>query len=250
MLIERGISNPGKLDSDRGVSLSAQGNGDITVLTYNTLGGQTAMKLVSELVVNNGVDVVILPETSVAHGHELVTMLAKNGLDFQQFDNHASEYDPEFRSTVLLVSRALGSYEESDLASSLAGGVSARPVTGEGPVFIGVHPIAPLPALIDQWRWETHSVYSLCSEPNFIMAGDFNSTVDHQMAHGFSCADGAYEAGSGAVGTWPASTPAILSAPIDRVLHDGKRYTGSDAAVVRVGDSDHRGLLVRLSAKK
>ncbi|QRV02289.1 endonuclease/exonuclease/phosphatase family protein [Arcanobacterium phocisimile] len=250
MIAERGISNPGKLGPDRGVSLSSSGNGDITVLTYNTLGGRTGMADVSQLAVSNGADVIVLPETSSAHGQELVDALRESGLDFQQFDTHTSEYDPEFRSTVLLVSRGLGEYEQADIVPDSAAGVSARPVSGQGPVFVGVHPIAPLPALIDEWRSETRSVYSVCSEPNFIMAGDFNSTVDHQLAQGFSCADAAYQAGSGAVGTWPASTPALLAAPIDRVLHDGEHYTGSDAAVVSVGDSDHRGLLVRLSVKK
>ncbi|WP_216388857.1 endonuclease/exonuclease/phosphatase family protein [Arcanobacterium phocae] len=250
LLLERGVAKPHQLAPDRGVAMASAGNGDITVLTYNTLGGKTTAEQISQLVETNGVDVVVLPETAHKRGREVAELLAAQGLKFQQFDTHTSQYDPEFRSTVLLVSATLGEYEQSDDAPAGSAAVVARPVSGEGPEFIGVHPIAPVPALMEQWRSQTHAVYEQCGKSNFIMAGDFNSTIDHQMAHGFSCGDGARDAGSGAVGTWPATMPAGLSAPIDRVLHDGHSYRGTDAAIVKVGESDHRGLLVRLTPTK
>ncbi|QJC21169.1 endonuclease/exonuclease/phosphatase family protein [Arcanobacterium buesumense] len=250
VLIARGVAHPSQLAPDRGVSFTSPGNGEITVLSYNTLGGKTTTEQIVQLVEDNGVDVVVLPETGHKRGQDIVRRLAEHGMSFQQFDTHTSEYDPEFRSTLLLVSTALGEYEQTNDAPVDSAAVSARPVDGNGPELIGVHPIAPLPALMDQWRAETYAVYSQCDKTNFIMAGDFNSTIDHQLAHGFSCGDGARDAGSGAVGTWPLTTPALLSAPIDRVLHDGQHFQGTDAAVVQVGESDHRGLLVRLGPTK
>lgn len=248
VMLERGLANPGKLGPDHGITATARGNGDITVLTYNTLGGKTTPGQIAQLAEANGADVIVLAETAGDRGHELVRLLAKRGLRFQHFDTATSKYDPEFRSTILLISETLGKYEQSDTAPAEAAAVSARPVAGNGPEIVGVHPIAPMPRFVDSWRKQTRAVYELCSRPNIIVAGDFNSTIDHQLAQGFTCGDGAKDAGSGAVGTWPVSTPAALSAPIDRVLYSGS-FRGSDAAIVTVGGSDHRGLLVRLSPK-
>lgn len=247
IMFDRGINNPGNLGPDRGYSASGEGSGAITVLAYNTLGGETEMADVADIVASNGVDVVSLPETSSARGEELVALLGERGLTFQQFDTGTDQFDAEFESTVLLVSNALGEYRTSDTAPAEVSAVSVVPANGVGPEFVAVHPIAPVPELMDDWRTQIDSVYALCADTsNAIIAGDFNSTVDHQLALGYDCADGAAEAGAGAMGTWPASLPPITGSPIDRVLHTGGNYEGQDAALVSVGDSDHRGLLVRL----
>ena len=249
-VFSRGISNPSNLGPDRGVTSVSEGNGSITVMTYNLLGGQTSNQDVAELVTSNGVDVVALPETSTARGAEIALLLSEEGLSFQQFDTGTDGDRAEFESTVLLVSSALGEYRPIDLAPTSPLTVSVAPANGVGPQLIAGHPRAPLPERIDRWREDITEFYALCdTEGSFILAGDFNSTADHQLAVGASCADAAAEAGAGGMGTWPSDVPAILASPIDRVLHDGDTYVGSDAMLVESGGSDHRGLIVRLSPK-
>ncbi|MFY9262733.1 MAG: endonuclease/exonuclease/phosphatase family protein [Actinomycetaceae bacterium] len=248
IVLDRGWKVESELGEDYGITADGYGDGSITVLTYNTLGGETSMEALADVVVANGVDVIVLPETATARGDELVGLLGQRGLEFQHFDTGIDMYDAEFRSTILLVADSLGQYRMSDLISGTSAAVAAEPVSGEGPVFVGVHPIAPLPEFIDSWQAEIDAVYALCAtDTPLVMAGDFNSTVDHQLALGYHCTDAARQAGSGAVGTWPSFAPAKLGVPIDRVVHDGSLYEGTSAAVIEVGDSDHRGLLVRLT---
>lgn len=242
----RGISNPDRLSTDRGVSMEGRGNGQITVLTYNTLGGATDSDQLARIIADEGVDIVVLPETSTARGNDLVDKLAQSGYSFQHFDTSTPQYNAEFESTVVLVSDALGKYRTTSVADDHRSGVSVAPVNGNGPQIFGVHPVAPDYSLMPNWRKEITQTYSLCAAKGpFILAGDFNSTVDHQLALGSKCADAGAQAAVGGLGSWPAWTPELFAAPIDRVLTDGS-YRGTEGRMVRVGGSDHRGLLVRL----
>ncbi|MBM7824365.1 endonuclease/exonuclease/phosphatase (EEP) superfamily protein YafD [Arcanobacterium pluranimalium] len=250
VVCDRGINNPDRLPKDQGISGAQHGDGSLTVLSYNTLGGATNTDQLADVIVNNGVDVVSLPETSTKRGQELLAELQKHGMKFQIFTTETPKWNPEFSSTILLVSESLGKYKKVSLPMQDVPElsiVSAEPASGNGPKIIAAHPIAPTHRNIDLWKREISAVYGLCeSQKNYILAGDFNSTVDHQNALGANCADAVAEAGSAGLGTWPASMPALLSAPIDRVLHDGATYRGQKATTVRIGNSDHRGILVRL----
>lgn len=222
----------------------------LNVLSYNTLGGETSYTDLLPVIQENDLDVIALLETQLDDGLLLQKRLRNVGENFQLFNNGSSEYDPAFQSTLLLVRESLGEYqqvafgaEESNLASQLI----VEPVDGEGPRFIAVHPIAPLPALIDTWHEEITKTYTQCSSAdNFVMMGDFNSTYDHESALGMNCVDAAAQANSGSLGTWPSWVPQYLAAPIDRVLHNGLFYRGVRARTIRVGESDHRGILVQL----
>ncbi|WP_125482373.1 endonuclease/exonuclease/phosphatase family protein [Actinobaculum sp. 313] len=252
-LFSRGISNVESLAPDPGITSISKGDGSITVLEYNTLGSSTGVSELADLIEENGVDVVALPETSTQAGTELVQELATRGLEFQRFDTDTSEYSSDYQSTVLLVSAELGEYAAStpfaDASTTTAPAVLAVPVDGEGPSFMAVHPIAPSAEKIETWRAEIESVYRLCEEDsNLIIAGDFNSTADHEAALRLPvrCTDAGAQAKVAGLGTWPSRLPALLSSPIDRVLTSGG-YEGTEGAVVSVGRSDHRGLLVRLT---
>ncbi|VEI13417.1 endonuclease/exonuclease/phosphatase family protein [Trueperella bialowiezensis] len=243
----RGLASPDQLGPDRGVTSAGIGNGDITVLTYNTLGGSVDVDALVDAIDSNGVDVVVLPETATARGTELANILAERGLAFQHFNTGTDQYQPEFKSTLVLVSEAMGEYRQTTSADGLATSVAVAPAAGNGPVIVGVHPRAPMMESIDQWRADVSAIYSLCDERDpLIVAGDFNSTVDHQMVVGSQCHDAAIEAGSGGLGTWPTRLPQLLGTPIDRIVHNGA-YRGVDAMHIELGSSDHRGLIVRLS---
>ncbi|WP_124054542.1 endonuclease/exonuclease/phosphatase family protein [Arcanobacterium ihumii] len=250
-IYQRGLGDQTELSQDPGITETQQGNGTVTILSYNTLGGATSPEQLAKVIVDNGVDVVTLPETSSKRGEQLKELLKRQGLKFQIFTTGTPKWNSEFSSTILLISESLGKYSKSPIqipGADKLSVVAAVPASGHGPKIIATHPIAPVPRFMEVWRQEIAGVYGLCqSEQNFILAGDFNSTVDHQKALGIHCTDAALEADAGAQGTWPASLPAFLSAPIDRVLHDGKTYHGVEAITVEVGGSDHRGILVRLA---
>lgn len=251
-MYSHGLANPGSLGPDPGITVAGTGNGAITVLEYNTLGGATTPAEIVELIAANGVDVVTLPETSSDMGKQIVQELANRGLNFQQFDTGTADTEADYDSTVLLISNALGNYTAAaafDNTDGAPAAVRAVSSDGSGPDFIAVHPIAPTKGNMVEWRQQIEAAYGLCAAyPDAIIAGDFNSTVDHQKAAGFDCYDGAAQAGSGAVGTWSASLPTFFASPIDRVLPP-QSYEGTDSAIVEVGGSDHRGLLVRLTPK-
>ena len=251
-MYSRGVDQAESLSSDAGIATGTAGDGSITVLQYNTLGGSVDVDALADVIETNGVDVISLPETSTQTAQELAVELAQRGKGFQQFDTGTSGYDADYRSTALLVSLALGEYTQTDLFEPTDEptplGVRAVPADGDGPTLMAVHPVAPSSAHLDAWREEISKVYSLCgSEPNAIIAGDFNSTADHEasLRLGSVCSDTLAQAGSGAVGTWTVKFPALLGSPIDRVLTTAA-YEGSEAAIVDLGGSDHRGVLVRL----
>ncbi|MDP9831480.1 endonuclease/exonuclease/phosphatase family protein [Trueperella abortisuis] len=245
-LYARGIQSPAQLGPDHGVTAVGEGNGQVTVLSFNTLGGSIVMADLADSVVSNGVDVLVLTETSTAGGEELVGLLADRGLTFRQFDTGTDRYATEFESTVVLVSDSLGEYSQVAAEGLPGSSVVVVPANGHGPKIIGVHPFAPAPAHMDRWKADISAIYGQCADTSFIMAGDFNSTVDHQMVLGADCADARIEAGAGGLGTWPSAMPALLGTPIDRVLTDGS-YRGVEASEVASGGSDHRGIIVRLA---
>lgn len=232
-------------------AVEAKNAGDITVMEYNTAGGGVPMEEIATLITQNQADVVILPETSTNNGEKLVSLLADDGLDFQIFTNGRSVYDSEYSSTVLLVSTSLGKYVADDSyidSEKTIHGVMARPVEGDGPTFVAVHPISPSQAFLRSWRVDMFEAYSTCANyENVIVAGDFNSTADHEAAlHlGMPCVDAGEQAEAGALGTWPSNLPGFFAAPIDRVLTNAP-FRGVAAEIVNVGESDHRGIIVRL----
>lgn len=246
VLVSRGISDP------TGDTAAAQANpATVGVLTYNTLGAATSPEDLSQVIQENKVDVVVLPETSTRHGMELAALLERAGWDFQLFDTGTDPAQPEFSSTVLLVARELGEYRLGGAQLHAQSSLSVVPVDGSGPQIVAVHPMAPVLGLEPVWEWEITETYGLCSEIKnpLIIAGDFNSTADHQAALVSTCADAGQEAGIAGRGTWPVGYPSLLGSPIDRVLHNSGEFQGVAAKLIEVGKSDHRGLLVWLAPK-
>lgn len=245
-LAGRGYDNT-ELPPDAGVTAVGQGNGDITVLSYNTLGSTTRPADIMPLVDTYGVDVIVLAETGEAEARQLHDLLAAKGLSFAMHSHEVSQYEPDIQSTVVLTSASLGEYVQVDAPETTWASVKIVPASGSGPTIMGVHPIAPSAERQELWRTEIQRVYDQCQAmSNTIMAGDFNSTVDHMAATGNDCTS-ALDGHVGALGTWPTSTPALLGAPIDNVFTD---LPVRGAMVVEVGDSDHRGVIARLQGMK
>ncbi|GAA1992483.1 endonuclease/exonuclease/phosphatase family protein [Microbacterium pumilum] len=241
-------------------TLPAKTESSIRVMTWNTAGSATSAETVARIAVAMDADIVTLPETTIETGEQVA--IAMGELGHPMWAHHA-EYGTDgwdARSTTLLISPDLGDYaviessqDGSSNTSTLPSAV-AMPTSGDGPIVVAAHAVAPRPSYMQHWRDDLQWLADQCSTANVIMAGDFNATVDHMGQLGVDggalglCHDTASDTGNGAIGTWSTDMPALLGAPIDHVMaSSGWKATGS--LVLRsLGDStsDHRPLIVQL----
>lgn len=237
-------------------SFESANDNDVTVLSWNTLGDAPTAEVIAQLALDNGAEVVVLPETTRETALEVAQLMADAGYPMAHF---TAAYDlvSKARSTSLLISVALGEYraDEAALTTQTLPSLVASPVDGSGPVIVAVHAVAPLPEELDNWRTDLRWLAEACTGENVIMAGDFNSTLDHYAGLGTNgaaigrCEDAALATDNAAVGTWPTGLPGILGSPIDHVMATPNWRT-SGMRVVQSHDgygSDHRPILVQLS---
>lgn len=245
----RGFGGPG---------FETQGTSDVRVLAWNTLGEAVSAEEVARLAVENSVDVVSLPETTAEFADEVAELAGEQGLNLV---SHTVAYDEiaKARSTSLLIAERLGDYDISeDGVTDVLPSVVATPRDG-GPTIVAVHAVAPILGELRSWRSDLTDLAALCTGPDVILAGDFNSTVDAfeglaaplygGTADLGACSDAALAVGAGAVGTWPAAVPPALGAPIDHVMAGSAwRTTGFRVILDADGSgSDHRPVLAQLS---
>lgn len=241
---------------DTSQTLSGGLDDDLVVLTWNTLGDEPGVDEIARVIDETGADAVMLPETTLTTGVAVAELLREAG---KRFWVHTTGYSPSYGAlnTTLLISAELGEYTR-DLE---VGGtrtlptVVARPDDGDGPVLVAAHPVAPVLGQMRNWRADLEFVAGLCDgSDSIIMAGDFNSTVDHWWQHRANggdlgvCRDAATALGAGAVGTWPTWAPTWIGTNIDHVVATpdwtpvaARVLTGLDG----VG-TDHRPVVVRL----
>jgi len=238
-------------------AFETKGENDVTVLSWNTLGDAPGAEAIAKLALDSDADIIVLPETTKALGDDVAGRL---GADGRTMRSYTLAYDQvsKARSTTLLVSEELGEYrfDSGVRTTSVLPSLVATPVSGTGPTIIAVHPVAPIPGELGNWRSDLQWLRDACSGDNIIMAGDFNSTMDHFAGLASSsttalgdCADAAALTDNAAVGTWPTTLPALAGAPIDHVMQtENWRVTG-----MRVYESydkygsDHRPIVAQLT---
>jgi len=248
VLATRGFGSPG---------FETKADGDITVLSWNTLGEAPGASTIADLVIANDADIVTLPETTREFGIEVAQLLSQAGRPMWA---HTVAYDEvsKSRSTTVLISIDLGEYDvdTSTRTTATLPSVVATPQNGEGPTIVAVHAVAPIRGEMANWRSDLAWLAEQCRTSNVILAGDFNSTIDHyaslndggDFALG-SCLDAASVTNNAAVGTWPTQLPALLGAPIDHVMASNN-WTATGMRVVESHDgfgSDHRPIVAILS---
>ncbi|MDR6866085.1 endonuclease/exonuclease/phosphatase (EEP) superfamily protein YafD [Microbacterium resistens] len=221
--------------------------GELVVAAWNTLGGAASPESIARLVLESGADVVSLPETDAAATAEVVRLLSLEGREMAPGTVGSSI------PTSVLISERLGEYRLDRDAGSTPGLPSAvwRPVDGTGPAIVTAHPLPPLPDSMAEWRTGLRWSVAQCDDPETIVAGDLNATVDHLSALLGGCRDAASEVGTAAVGTWPTSAPTWLSSPIDHVLV-GSAWTVRGVEVLTSFDdagSDHRPVVAVLESR-
>ncbi|KRD44860.1 endonuclease/exonuclease/phosphatase [Cellulomonas sp. Root930] len=223
----------------------------VVVLAFNTLD-TVGPTLLADLALAHGADVLVLPETSLDTARATATQLAAAGRPMQVLT--AEGHHPAIAGTALLVSDRVGTYPTSEPLATQLGSLRADPREPAGsPVIVAAHPLAPISrGSMATWRTETRLIAGTCAgTPGAIVAGDLNSTLDHPGLRDLGpCVDAARASGAAALGTWPASVPALLAAPIDHVLVDGRawRVVGFDV-LPRTGGSDHRPVLATLEPR-
>lgn len=228
----------------------------ITVFAWNTLGGAPGATAIAGFALDEGVDVLALPETTRPTAEEIARLMAAAGRPMQVFVAVGSS-SSFTQSTALLVSEALWEYRVDTTVGSTSGlpSLVVRPVGHGGPTFVAVHPVPPTPTRMNEWKDGLEWLADLCRSRNVILAGDFNATLDH--FHGSrddgadlgACRDGALATGNAAVGTWPSLVPPLLGSPIDRVMATGE-WRFASFRVARELDglgSDHRAVIATLA---
>lgn len=247
IMLVRGVGSP---------DVPTAGRNDVTVLSWNTLGGSVPASEIARVALTNHADVIALPETTAATAREVAAILGRDGSPVVAH-TVALDHVAAARSTSLLISRRLGSYRVRDTAGDtrIVPSVVAEPSGGQrAPLLVAVHAVAPSGEDLEAWRSDLRWVAGRCTGGNVVLAGDFNATLDHLTGLGGPdsagrCRDLAAATGNAAVGTWPTSVPALVGAPIDHVLATpnwkptGFRVlAGEDAA-----GSDHRPVLARMA---
>ncbi|HEY0258499.1 MAG TPA: endonuclease/exonuclease/phosphatase family protein [Lacisediminihabitans sp.] len=240
-------------------AFQTKADSDITVMSWNTLGDAPGAQAIAELALSSDADIVTLPETSNQTA-VAVAGLMKDGGRPMWVHTIAFDHISKARSTSVLTSTDLGAYSVDEKAGSTSTlpSVVLAPDDGSGPVIVAVHAVAPTPKELVNWRADLRTIAGFCAGRDVIMAGDFNSTLDHFAGLGDgrsstlgNCADAALQTKNAAVGTWPSSLPALLGAPIDHVMTTPDwRVTGMRVVQNLDGDgSDHRPIVVQLQPK-
>lgn len=259
-----GAAATGVIAGARGVgtgSLPAKTDAALRVLTWNTNGASVSAERIAQVIEQQQVDIVSLPETSEKVGEQIALLMRDAGNPMWVHNVNIRpdvSNGPQAWQTTILISAKLGDY--SVIASSRDGSsntgsvpsVVAMPVDGTGPTLVAVHAIAPRQDAMSRWRSDLAWIADQCPDGDFILAGDFNATLDHMASFGTDggtmgrCRDVAAATGNGMLGTWPADVPALAGAPIDHIMASSNwKATGSQ--VLRdAGGSDHRALVAQL----
>ncbi len=241
-------------------SFQKKGPHDVTVMSWNTLGDAPGANAIARLALESDADIVSLPETTSETATKVAELMRAGGKPMWA---HTFHYDliSKARSTSLLTSVELGNYsvDTDHRTTNVLPSIVATPVSGAGPTIVAVHAVAPIPSELNHWKLDLTWLAEACAGSNVIMAGDFNSTLDHFAGLAASdgaaignCVDAAAATGNAAVGTWPTTVPALLGAPIDHVMATpGWAITGMRVVTNRDGaGSDHRPIVVQLSPRR
>ena len=227
---------------------------ELSVLSWNTLGEAPGAAGIADLALEEVADIVVLPETTAETAEAIAVILREAGRPMWVY-TVAFDQIAKARSTSVLVSAAIGEYDIARTVgnTTVLPSIVLRPRGHDGPTIIGVHPVAPIPSQLANWRADLIWLDSVCRGERTIMAGDLNATADHFTATPDGpalgdCVDAAIATGNGAVGTWPTRLPALLGAPIDRVLTTPDvQVTGFRVITSRDDEgSDHRPVVARV----
>jgi endonuclease/exonuclease/phosphatase (EEP) superfamily protein YafD len=230
----------------------------VVVASWNTQGASTAARDITQLVIEEDADVVMLPETDEIVAAQAAQLLSVSGRTMTAHTTYGSGLDTEM-PTSILISATLGTYRLDDTSATATGLPSGvwDAVDGIGPTLIAVHTQPPMPWSMSQWRSDLAWIPQNCTSPNTIIAGDLNATNEHLRGmtdpttskNGRTCVDAAASMGMRGAGTWPTFAAIGFAAPIDHVIV-GAAWQVDDFEVIDTFNdrgSDHRPIVARLN---
>ncbi len=225
----------------------------VRVLTWNTMGDAPAPAAIAQVALESGAQIISLPETTAATAQDVTRILRQAGIDMQAL---TVAYNQIYKahSTSVLIARSLGTYRVQEGVGQTSVSPTIVAISSDGgPTIVATHVVAPSPVTMPKWRADLEILAALCREPNVILAGDLNATVDNMQGLGAknlgNCVDAALATGGAALGTWPTWLPALAGTPIDHVMATPEwRITGSTVLTnVDGAGSDHRPVLAQLT---
>lgn len=216
----------------------------LTVLSFNTYEGKADVDALAALIRETKPDLIALPESAGRFRDKLAPLVPDYRFSPSQ------ERGPDVEGVTAAVRTNLGDVavqvdRSTEVPSVMVSGGGLGTLR-----FVAVHAVAPTPGAVSQWRSDLASVGRWCAGPQsgpVIVAGDFNSTLDHSEFRSATtaCTDSAAYSGEGLVGTWPSSSPRWLGTQIDHVLVRGG-VAPESVSVRDIPGSDHRAVLARL----
>lgn len=216
----------------------------LNVMTANAMVGEADTAGIVSLVKDNDVEFLAVQELTPG----AAKALAKAGLG--DLLPHRVEHPDDLASGAGIYSR----YPLAEAPDLAVEGIFWMPaarvkVPGAGTVeFVGIHIAAPASMeRIPHWRNELGSI---SADPGTatVLAGDFNSTLDHSrfrdvLDSGYL--DAAATTGDGLAGTWQ-QIKAPLPLALDHVLTDGGAVA-TKVQVHAISGSDHKALVVEVA---
>jgi hypothetical protein len=234
-----------------GGSDSAAGGG-LVVLSLNTYKGQADPDALADLVRDRDPDLVALPEARGDLRRRLASRLDddQGGSGYRAYSaddtNDASGMTVFVRSSL---GRPTVTQDRSGTFPAIVVDLpKSAPGVASGLRFVALHPRSPRPGGTGSWARDVSGLSRWCdAERPTVVAGDMNSTEDHQVFADATanCSDAGSVTGDGLTGTWPSWLPRFLGAQIDHVLTaGGLRPTAFE--VVPAAGTDHRAILARI----
>lgn len=235
---------PRALPSD---PVAAEGT-PVRVLTLNAHFGHTPAENVVGLVREHEVEVLALQEVTP----EMAQELSQAGLD--ELLPYSVDHSAPAASggTVHSVHPLTDLGDVGHDIGSLAMPRAAVEVPGDHPGLevTSVHPMSPRrPSSMDAWRDALLALPEAGTEgPVQVLAGDFNSTLDHARLRAVvdsGYRDVAAHRGQGFTGTWPIDGPPLPRVTLDHVLVDSRAGFG-EPELITVEGSTHRAVFVEI----
>lgn len=119
---------------------------ELSVLTWNTLGDAPGADRLTDLILDEQADIVVLVETSQGLGVDIAERLRDEGRPMWVY-SIAFDYIAKARSTTILVSAAIGEYIVDDSVgnTTVLPSMVLRPDGHDGPTIIACTPSLPCP---------------------------------------------------------------------------------------------------------
>ena len=223
------------------------GPGPLTlrVLTLNVLGGSADPAAVVRAIERYRVDVLVVQELTPDMVHRLADAGIDTLLPYGHLDPRPGPY-----GTGLWARWPMTALPPVPGLKAAAPRARIQPLDGWPVTVTGVHPRPPMRRNVRRWQQELAAIRSalVSTDGLQVVAGDFNASRDHRpfrdlLAAGFlDCADAARRRPWPGF-TWPTGRwiPSVMR--LDHVLVSQGSATVSASQVIRVPDTDHRGVL-------